>query len=322
MAPRLSLVRVHRLGWSTLGVLLTLMIISVGCTTAAPEPLGADTGRATISSQLEDSPVAPSDLPLDASTSPLLDFLGGGYATGNEQLSEQNLLIAQCMIDRGWQYVPNDPAADTPDPQPRQLGALIDWTRLYGYGVTITPGSGGKSREISEINQRYYESLTPEQQEAYHTDINGPLEERSESYYPTEDAWGCEHRAFLTVTEGVPINDFAVTEISGREHNAMYSDPRFVAAEVKWSACMAEKGYTYTRAVGPNAFINEESFRIDRVGDPEAWLALQQLELETAVADLDCRIATTLPIQVEIEWEVIQMIVDRFPEYTHAIPES
>lgn len=84
----------------------------------------------------------------------------------------EQLLIRNCMRDKGFQYVPEP---KNPVPQLRRFPYVVDdlaWARRYGYG-------SGLRRRLDDIaarnpNQAYFRTLSPARRQAAVAALNGP----------------------------------------------------------------------------------------------------------------------------------------------------
>jgi len=118
-------------------------------------------------------------------SSPLAEALNLGDAS--KLVSEQQKQVAQCMADRGWEYTPVKVPGGIED----ELGAVDEYADLFdeefrtrwGYGIsTIYADDGGYADGAptgvfsggDDPNQDFIDSLSPEEQSRYYTDLFGP----------------------------------------------------------------------------------------------------------------------------------------------------
>ena len=117
-------------------------------------------------------------------TSPLAKALNLGNAS--KLGTEQQKQTAQCMADRGWDYTPVKIPGGVED----ELGAVDEYADLFdeeyrtrwGYGISTIYADDGGYAEGSpagvfsggeDPNQAYVDSLSPEEQQRYNTDLFG-----------------------------------------------------------------------------------------------------------------------------------------------------
>ncbi|WKZ83451.1 MAG: hypothetical protein QY307_04195 [Acidimicrobiia bacterium] len=235
------------------------------------------------------------------SISPLLDFLGGGFATADHRLAEEERLVATCMGDLGWLYYPIDPTADVQN-EPRTVGARLEWRRQYGFGLAIAPGPGTQLQDTLNANSAVWDGLSAEERVAYLHDLDGGVSETD-----SPDPESCRGRA--QATTGAPIRDSGVLRIVSQEIAAIESNPELVAQRRAWVACMLERGFDYS---AEGLMVVQLSAAMADSPSVDEFLAL---EVAAAVADLECARVTIWPVQVRLETEIVQRIVDEFPEY-------
>ncbi len=155
-------------------------------------------------------------------------------------------LIASCMADAGFEYVPIDPvtfrgAMDALTSAPGLTDA--EFVAQYGYGITTLPPT--QAFGAGEENTRILDQLSAADQVAYKRTLWGDnVEATFVIMLENEDfsgAGGCTKKAI----------DQVFTE---EQRNANYLNPfdaqvqqdsRMVDALEKWSGCMREAGYDY-----------------------------------------------------------------------------
>jgi hypothetical protein len=168
--------------------------------------------------------------------------------------------IRQCMVAEGFEYVPVEPPADA-------FGVVDErtpeeWAAEQGFGITTWVGNeeafSGPETEWVDPNQEIVDAMSESEREAYYAALYGSEEEQQagttseidpetgeEVFYSEGFGFGCSGEAYEAEYGN---QDDLYTEL-GPELEAMneriMADPRIVALDTEWSACMADKGYTY-----------------------------------------------------------------------------
>ncbi|MGV3711608.1 hypothetical protein [Pseudolysinimonas sp.] len=272
--------------------------------------------------------------------SPLSAYLDGGMGDlseeeMNQRFTEQQTrveeLVAACMSDEGFEYIPVDQtqsggysfSGDEWDPESR------DWVEQYGYGAVDWPG-----RDIQpdpedipvDPNQDYVASLSESERNAYYEVLYGPQPTEEElgedgSYEYDPDNAGCYGSAQQEVQGADPwsAEEFKpVTDAINTFYQDVQNAPALADLNRAWSACMTEAGFSgfATQPDAQNSIYDEiNAFYEARPegaeqDDPE-FLAIGEKEIELALADLDCREQTdyrqqSLKLQFELEEKFIQ----------------
>jgi len=93
---------------------------------------------------------------------------------------ERQEVIAQCMRDQGFEYIPLDFSQSAFFGVDEQFGGLEpgtrEWTERYGYGYSTTFDQNfgaGPEDEFRDPNQEYIESLSPAETDAYYAALYG-----------------------------------------------------------------------------------------------------------------------------------------------------
>lgn len=161
-------------------------------------------------------------------------------------------LVAECMAQQGFEYLPRDIA-----PDPRAAGELTDeeYRRLYGYGMTHSTESSYRDLEgWGSPNEEHVASLDEETRFAWYRALNGDD--------PDDDARdGCRHQAEDEVTAFRFTDEWAEMERALADVEARISaDPRTIAAQASWAGCMADAGYPFAQEDDAIEFLNEAIF--------------------------------------------------------------
>jgi hypothetical protein len=295
-----------------------------------------------------------SDDELSYEDSPLNKYLsaafGGDLSPEDQQKKyeevqrEQEELMAECMAEEGFEYVPTDPnggmitSSEDVEWEPEKKS----WVEKYGYGIVNNPyndmGERDSGEEYTDPNQEYVESLSESEQSAYYETLYGVPPEEDEigedgSYeYNWEDA-GCQGWAQHEVQGEDPWQAEEFQELIGKMQElwtTAQEDPAYKELNAAWSACMddgGEPGFTtqmeaqqsiadeqskiYDAAYGDGStpVDTEASDFVDPSTSPE-MKALGEREIELALVDLECRDKTSftakaLKIQFDMEEKFI-----------------
>jgi len=226
-------------------------------------------------------------------------------------------LVATCMTNAGFEYVPVDyataRAAMDSDSKPSGLNA-DEFRTQFGYGIsTLFAGTGNQATlGAGEENILIRENLTVADRVAYVYTLYG--ENPSATFVVALDeedfsnTGGCTRSA----VEQVFSSDELAAGFVNYDNAAaerVDQDPRVVAAYVEWANCMIEAGYTYA---GPDEIGADLASRLDNItggADPETLAAegqaalseLQGEERAIAAADNDCELKFVDPIKTTVQ---------------------
>lgn len=241
--------------------------------------------------------LAPTDV-----VSPVLEFQNGGL-TSDEIHNAKTRSVSSCMQQRGWTYEPLIQRA--PISEPRTVEQLREFRQEYGYGMFTIAETGDESerRDAADRNFAYYSGLGADHQQAYRKDLDGDVE--GEGSPPL--AGSCE--ALTEVAAGIPLEDQAVMKELQILYNAFGESIEFRVAGDDWRACLAERGFEVATNSHPSELVIQKA----RSGVPPQELAA--FEIEAAVADFECAFSTTMPLRYRRETEIVQELVERFPEW-------
>lgn len=249
-----------------------------------------------------------------------------------EQQTQVEELVAVCMSDEGFEYIPVDQTqyysgsvstGEEWDPESRE------WVEQYGYGAIDFPGRDDQPdpEDIpTDPNAEYVESLSESEMTAYYETLYGPGPDEEEigedgSYeYDWQEA-GCYGAAQHEVQGDDPYSSEQhkpVMDAINAFYTDVQNDPALADLNRAWSSCMTEAGFPgfATQPEAQNSIYDEiNAFYESRpdgaeMDDPE-YLAIGEKEIELALADLDCREETdyrqaSLKIQFELEEKFIQ----------------
>lgn len=234
----------------------------------------------------------------------LSDFIPG-YPEFNESSAEQDALrqerevqdkIAACMAAEGFEYIPYIPNED--ESGYMMVGSQEEWVEQYGFGIATMMLEDQREYDeeamaaemAKDPNNAIVDAMSDSERGAYHVALYGEpdpgqYEELGDDYGKYEET----RDDFVTASIGVPV----VSGCQSQAYEAAYglgamdefyeqfgplmvdlyagfeSDPRIVALDAEWSACMAKQGYQ---------FATEFDARVH---------VMRRLEEVGAIADLD-----------------------------------
>lgn len=245
-------------------------------------------------------------------------------------------LIAECMAEQGFEYVPRTAAG----PMPQAATAVeddgldpIEYAQQWGYAITTGPPDEGPgpspSPEVVDPNEELRAGMTETERTAYDTALWGvPLDPADGEEYvePTGDQRGCHTVANDAVYgSGVEEDDpFAdLMDEMSRMWESVGTDDRVLAAQAEWAACMTDAGHPGLASVGDGEKVvldlvqpildevwatvpedaAEEERRAAQALIDERTAAITPQEIEIAVADMTCR--------EQVRYEDVYAEVDR-----------
>ena len=241
----------------------------------------------------------------------------------NREMRRAEELVADCMSEQGFDYIPMDPAAQggmsmSSDDLDVEWGTR-EFAEQYGYGMTTNPfGEIEESmpeEEFVDPNADYVGAMSETEREAFYVALHGdqvfPDDPEAEFEYDWEQS-GCQGRAQHEVYEGGQ-SDPSTASLE-EEINALWEqtqqDPRVTEVTAAWITCMGDAGLTGLATVDDaqmqfseklNA-VYEDAYSQDpeqmpteeELAEMEAKVQarigeLTEDEIATAVADFDCR---------------------------------
>ncbi len=285
--------------------LLAISAILVLLTSACGRSEGTDTSEADDGGS-EAATTLPADLP-------------GTQAFGltDEEFAEKveatESLIASCMADAGFEYVPVDVTAILEVEEWLRTAPTMsreEYKSQWGYGISTRFDFPAREVGLGPQNLAIYDELSEADQVAYDRTLFG--DDTDATFAITLDdedfssTGGCTRSA---VEEVFPPEMLAATFVNPKDILVEF-DPRVQAAEEEWIDCMQEEGYDYE---DQDEIIEEYEERLDVVSegeDPEeltgarldALNELQAEEIAVAMRDLECQAPVDEAVrQVEIE---------------------
>ncbi len=274
---------------------------------------------------------------LDPEKSPLSEYMSAFYGEQDQefydkQAAEVEKLVAACMADEGFEYIPVDQTqyssgggsyadADTD---------TEEWVAQYGYMANLTPEEqeeiwgGNSGGEFVDPNQDYVASLSESEMTAYYEVLYGvpPTEEEMNDDGSYEYNWedgGCygvsQHE--VSGEQAYDQDQFKpIFDAMGKLYEDQAKDPRMKELETKWSSCMADAGYTFKakQDAAQSVYDQQNEFWEDNPNGEsptdEQTKKWREDEIEVALADFKCaeKVDYTqqqLTVQFELEKQFI-----------------
>jgi hypothetical protein len=231
-------------------------------------------------------------------------------------IEETQALIAFCMAEAGFEYVP----ADVETVAKAQAALRVEpgyteeeYKEKWGWGVTTRFDNIVKEIELGPQNLRIIADLSEADRLAYERTLWGDDPNATFAFTFDEEDFsstgGCTRQAVEQV--------FTPEQLRGNYINPkdtlIESDPRVVEANANWVACMQDAGYD--GYVEQDEIIEEFEERLEELtgGEDPATLTgaraeelkqLQEEEIAIALVDLECQLAHTRPVIEAVEVEV------------------
>lgn len=220
-----------------------------------------------------------------------------------KQTSAENL-IRDCMKTQGFDYVPQDPAAQQAALVGGQNMSKEDFEKQYGYGIT-TLFEQRRQQAVAGPNKAIRDSLSEADRKAYDAALHG--DDPTATFADALDSGdysrlgGCIKQATDQVFGGADVLSSLSAKLDELDQK-IRADARMVKAVKEWSACMREKGFDgldeqeevdavlkkkLEEIVGsPGDVAGSNGAEADY--DKAALAALQKEEVAMVKADIEC----------------------------------
>jgi hypothetical protein len=230
-------------------------------------------------------------------------------------IEESQALIASCMAEAGFEYVPADVETVARAQAAVRFRGPYEQKKAYkekwGYDASTRFENKVKNIELGPQNLQYIRSLSEADRAAYERTLYGEDPNATFAFTFDEEDFsytgGCTRAAVEQV--------FTPEQLKGTYVNPkdilIESDPRIVEANANWVACMQEAGYDgYLEQEEIIEEFEERFFELTEGKDPrtltgakaEELKQLQAEEIAISLADLDCEQALDKAVEeVEIE---------------------
>ncbi len=238
-----------------------------------------------------------------------------------KQTTAENL-IRDCMKAQGFDYVPQDPAAQEKALLGGQGLSKEDFEKQYGYGIT-TLYEQRRKLAVAGPNKAIRDSLSEADRKAYDKALHG--DDPTATFADALDSGdysrlgGCTKQATDQVFGGADVLQSLSAKLDELDEK-IRADARMVKAVKDWSACMREKGFDgleeqeevdavlkekLEEIVGPPGDLaNADGAEADY--DKAALAALQKEEVDMVTADKACEKAHVEEVEEKVaeEYEV------------------
>ncbi|HEX6921012.1 MAG TPA: hypothetical protein VF314_12340 [Actinomycetes bacterium] len=233
-----------------------------------------------------------------------------------QHVEKTQALIAECMREAGFEYVPVDVrTVEAAQARVRQDPGYTrrEYKEKWGLAVTTRFDNPVRDTGLGPQNLRIFKGLSEADQEAYNRTLFGDDPNRDFVFTLDEEDFsetgGCTRKAVAAV--------FTPEQLKGTYVNPkdvlVDNDPRIVKARAAWSKCMRAAGYDYLE--DQDEIIEDFQDRLDELLDGDApteltgeraaeLKKLQQEEIAASLADLDCQLKHTDKIYDVVEVEV------------------
>lgn len=230
-----------------------------------------------------------------------------------ENVLATEALIATCMTEAGFEYVPVDVTS---------VLAVSEWLRSdpamsrleykgeFGFGISTRFDFPARDIGLGLQNLRIYEDLSAADQVAYDRAMFGDDTDATFAITLDDEDFTSTGGCTTVAIDAVFPTEMRTATFVNPKDILVESDPRVVEVNDSYASCMQDAGYDYT---DQDDIIDEYEERLDVLtegDDPEslagprleALRELQSEEIGVALQDLDCQLPVDDVIrQVEIE---------------------
>ncbi len=273
-----------------------------------------------------------------------LEFLTAGHTQerAEQDAVEQQDLVAQCMADQGFEYIPinqNVSVVSFDETYGGPADDTMEFAKQYGYGIIDSPSKQhyeevSESTDYTDPNQDYVNSLSEAEREAYYLAWIGPgdsVEDIAASetgdYVWDWTKFGCFGWAQKQMDDKSPARfweDPEFTELVDAINgvwDTVAADPEMEKLEAEWSSCMADEAFTNfpTRSSARGAMWSKYEELAECRGNTCTEPSKEQQdqfmaeEIRQAVADQECAERVNyFERQQKIADRVEQEVVDRY----------
>lgn len=251
---------------------------------ATTSPTPAPTQEPTTEDGLPEDPLGPLEKVMARA-----DELYGDEGMLAEERAQQEV-VARCMADAGFTYVPFVDESGPWTPPGPEAGTL-EYAERYGYGIAFPDAPDNPERMVSgprpvDPNRAVVETLDEGEQAAYAVALNGPESTVSDLAADTDGPlfgdmtgptdWsrrGCIGKAMIEVPFTFAVVEEQFPELSvalGQVGELEYGDPRMDELDRDWAACMASAGYPGLRTQMDAHDLADEPYQAARAKAVEA----------------------------------------------------
>lgn len=333
---------------------------TVAPTTPEAEPTGGATEDEEGAPPTPADSAPPTTIVENAPASPLAEYVTGvpganrfDPAQYQRESRAHEEAIARCMAAEGFEYVPyvrniqwtvveggalavHAPGgAQIPDLPPDEFAAQ------YGYGLSTREP---QEEELDDVdpNAAIVDAMSVAERVAYYQALLGAEQSLDGQGRPNAEmvgdpdacweqaateVWG--DRDALVTTDPVLAAFAPLLEQIGAIEERVAADPRMVAADEAWSACMAAAGFPgYTDLNSPQTDVAERAREVmgtafdPTLADPDELAELQRFEIAIATADHACRAGygeTYRQVRHDVEAQFVEQHRTELEQYRDAL---
>jgi len=318
-SPTATKARHSRTGVLVLSFVLGILILAAcgGRSQPAAQPASPSSGQS--SNAAAPQATTPSTKPPAGSDQSNGGEFGLQEAEVAKRVDAVESLVATCMRDAGFEYIPVDytTVRTAMDSNSRPSGMKGDEFRAqYGYGITtlLTDASQAVMSE-GEQNMRIRSGLSIADRTAYLHALYGDNPTAtfvvgldSENF---SQVGGCTRSAVQQTFSPAELGPNFVN-YQNAQGARIDQDPRLIAALKDWATCMRDAGYSYNNGNEIKSDLAQQLDAITHGAAPntlstEAQATLKKLqgeELAFAAADHQCNVKYVDTIRVKIETEL------------------
>ena len=270
-------------------------VLVAGCTAEGGAPGGSATAGA----------LGPLDQLMTSAWGGVDASLPDAAARTIADITKRENLIAACMNEQGFEYLPNVPAAaDLVITTEGIDRASREFAVQYGFGIVRQPETevGQISWQGVDPNWTRTEAMSEAEREAWTTALYGDVTDRQ------VDAFGESTSREGGCMDQTSDGGFAVADEAGEFLGRFSEDGAFDELDNEWSACMHESGFEHeSPTAASNAFSDEFVAMLDDhslENDDVAGLA--EREIAVAVASWDCKAETDYEARFRVIRDQVQ----------------
>lgn len=301
------------------GVLLAACTTTGASVSPNTGPLSSDTTHARVEDIPPDSSLAAFHVPdpnqLDELNDddlvlPTAALSLAGFSSSDQLMNHIDELVASCMQQRGWTYLP--PVRKEPVSQPLTVGELKEFTAEYGYGMwTLPVGNNTDLERVNQQNQEYMASLSSEEKERYERDLGDQPDVPGSGTDVLRGSCRAEAQA---ATGSANFNTAALREGSQLYVAAMNS-PEMANLKRDYADCIHALGYEFDQPKDLQMMAFEQGFDMS----PEERVPF---ELKIAGDDIKCRLETRTAYEIAVGEAIVAYLIERYPELAQWAPEQ
>ena len=263
-----------------------------------------------------------------AGASPVASAFGLDKKSLQARQLKVEAIVATCMKQQGFDYVPLDPTALVVGQQGQTVVAGLsedEFRTQYGYGISTlydAKPSAGVGAPTANPNIKIRASLGTADQAAYDKVLNGGNSDGTFASAVSQGDFGmlggCNKTAAIKVFGGADVLT-TLTSALDELDKRVAADPAVVKATKLYQDCLAAAGFKYANADEIDKVLHEKLTAIvgSKPGntnyDKAALAALQQEEIRLAGVEDACDQKTKVPVELKVAAAVEKAYLDANP---------